>query len=108
MKEKEISFEEALKLPEGTRIRGLSETGFSIEGTTGGSFYNDGHHVGFIRDNGTHDGFAKICFPYIFILSDDLSTEEECSNDLCPDCGVKLEWVNLASKCPKCWRVICG
>jgi hypothetical protein len=108
MTEKEISFEEALKLPEGIRIRGVGKSG-CIEGTTGGSFYNDGHHVGFIRDNGKHDGFSKSYFPLIFILSDGLSKEEEeCSNDLCPDCGVKLEWVNLASRCPKCWRVVCG
>jgi hypothetical protein len=24
----------------------------------------------------------------------------------CPDCGCAMEWVSLAMKCPKCWRIV--
>lgn len=110
MTEKEISFDEALKLPKGVRIRGKSTVGMNFEGVTGGDYYNDRQHVGFIRDDGTHDGFNKAYFPTIVVLgavpAEIAEPVKECSNDLCPDCSAKLEWVAMALKCPKCWKVV--
>ena len=49
----------------------------------------------------THDGQ---CQP----LASDTTTQhlDISVGDICPCCGIQGEWVALAVKCPKCWKIL--
>jgi len=32
--------------------------------------------------------------------------ETVASGDICPECGVRMEWIAMCLKCPKCWKTI--
>jgi hypothetical protein len=82
----EIPFDEALKLPKGTRIKGIDSFGTIYEGVVGGDYYNDGIHLGYIRNDGRSDGFSKCYFPTIIVLS---NIKESLKEEKSGSCGHK-------------------
>jgi hypothetical protein len=115
---KKITYEELQTLPKGSRIRFINH-GKEYFATTGGRYFrNTGNvqgNVGVIFhgnsvNNQVEDGLAGSPWREWFLL-----TEKEWNliigggsvkneTEMCPTCNVEMEWVNMALKCPVCWR----
>jgi hypothetical protein len=39
-------------------------------------------------------------------VTDEKKAGSISDGQICPDCGCAMEWVSLAMKCPKCWKIM--